>query len=155
MRKKPRHLGHVWKMSKHCMSWHSVITTLGRRPSMEFIESFEATGAGESCLGTGHQADISAFLDSCYFQDTKIHLPHLFPKLRIMEVLRWIPWVPKLVCENMVWTLLGHSPIIDAGLTGSYWYAHIYWIHLILDIKACSMTKYSLKAEDWAFVFFF
>lgn len=53
---------------------------------MELIGSFEATGAGGSLeLGI---SIICVFPDSCYFQDTKIHLPHLFPELQIVGVLR-------------------------------------------------------------------
>lgn len=55
---------------------------------MEFFEAFEATGAGGSCLGAGNQADIPAFPYSCYFQDSKMCLPHLFPELQIVGVLR-------------------------------------------------------------------
>lgn len=51
------------------------------------LKSFEATGAGRSCLGTGHQADISVFPANCYFQDMKLHLPQVFPELQIFGVL--------------------------------------------------------------------
>lgn len=70
------------------MSWHFVIATLGRRLRVKFTESFEAGGEG-FCLGSGHQADISLFPDSCYFQDVKLHLPQVFPEPQIVLVLRW------------------------------------------------------------------
>lgn len=53
------------------MSWHFIITTLGRGPSMEFIAASEATGAGGSSLELDIRLTSLHFLTAATFKTQK------------------------------------------------------------------------------------